>query len=84
MNIHADLTQPAVVDSRQLPRIPSPMPGVERRMLEREGDEVARATSIVRYAANSYFDFHNHDAGEEFLVLDGVFSDEMGDFPAGM
>jgi anti-sigma factor ChrR (cupin superfamily) len=84
MQIHADLTRRAVVDSNTLPWVDSPLPGVERRMLEREGGEVARATSIVRYAPNSYFDAHTHGGGEEFLVLDGVFSDEMGDFPKGM
>jgi len=59
------------------------MAGVERRMLERDGDEVARATSIVRYAPKSRFSAHTHAGGEEFLVLDGTFSDETGDFPAG-
>ena len=52
-------------------------------MLERDGDEVARATSLVRYAPCSAFSPHTHGAGEEFLVLEGVFSDETGDFPAG-
>src|SRR5262249_9438763 len=55
----------------------------ERRMLDRIGDEVARATSLVRYAPDSHFSAHTHDGGEEFLVLEGVFSDEHGDFPAG-
>ncbi|MES0807937.1 cupin domain-containing protein [Roseibium sp. SCPC15] len=84
MKIHADLTERAVVDSATLDWIPSPMAGVERRMLERDGDEVARATSLVRYAPGSAFSAHTHDMGEEFLVLDGVFSDESGDFPKGM
>lgn len=84
MQIHADLSQRAVVDSNDLPWVDSPLAGVERRMLERDGGEVARATSIVRYAPGSYFDAHTHGGGEEFLVLDGVFSDEMGDFPQGM
>ena len=52
-------------------------------MLDRIGDEVARATSIVRYAAGSSFARHEHAEGEEFLVLDGVFSDNHGDYPAG-
>ncbi len=56
MKIHADLNQRAVVHSDDLPWDSSPLAGVERRMLERDGDEVARATSIVRYAPNSYFD----------------------------
>jgi hypothetical protein len=59
------------------------MPGVERRMLDRIGDEVARATSIVRYAPCGHFSPHVHGGGEEFLVLDGVFQDEHGDYPAG-
>ena len=52
-------------------------------MLDRIGDEVARATSLVRYAPNSHFPAHEHGGGEEFLVLSGTFSDESGDFPAG-
>jgi quercetin dioxygenase-like cupin family protein len=83
MQINADLTQPAIVDAAGLDWIASPIAGVERRMLERDGGEVARATSLVRYAPNSAFSPHRHDAGEEFLVLDGVFSDETGDFPRG-
>lgn len=84
MKIHADLSQRAVVNSNELDWVDSPLPGVQRRMLERDGEEVARATSIVRYEADSYFDAHTHTGGEEFFVLDGVFSDEMGDFPKGM
>ena len=52
-------------------------------MLDRIGDEVARATSIVRYAPESQFSPHVHGGGEEFLVLEGVFQDEHGDFPEG-
>jgi anti-sigma factor ChrR (cupin superfamily) len=52
-------------------------------MLDRIGDEVARATSIVRYAPYSRFSPHTHAGGEEFLVLEGVFQDEHGDYPAG-
>ncbi|MEM7531168.1 MAG: cupin domain-containing protein [Chloroflexota bacterium] len=63
--------------------IPSPMAGVDRRMLDRIGDEVARATTIVRYAPNSHFSSHVHTGGEEFIVLEGVFQDEHGNFPVG-
>ncbi|MEK9673397.1 MAG: cupin domain-containing protein [Rhodospirillaceae bacterium] len=83
MKLHADLTKPAWVDSNALDWVPSPFPGVDRRMLDRDGDEVAHATSIVRYAPGSVFPTHVHGGGEEFLVLDGVFSDESGDYPAG-
>jgi len=83
MLIHADLTERAVVDTRAQLWVDSPLPGVERKMLERDGEEVARATSLVRYAEGSAFDPHEHGGGEEFLVLEGVFSDERGDYPAG-
>jgi anti-sigma factor ChrR (cupin superfamily) len=83
MNINADFTRRAVVHVSQIPWVPSPVPGVDRRMLDRIGEEVARATSIVRYAPGSAFSAHTHAGGEEYLVLDGVFQDEHGDFPQG-
>ena len=52
-------------------------------MLERHGDEIAKATSIVRYKSGAKFQKHTHELGEEILVLEGVFSDETGDYPAG-
>jgi anti-sigma factor ChrR (cupin superfamily) len=83
MRINADFSQRAVVAGDAYEWVPSPLPGVERVMLDRIGGEVARATSIVRYAPGSAFDEHVHGGGEEFLVLDGTFSDAQGDYPAG-
>ncbi|MFB2879841.1 cupin domain-containing protein [Floridanema aerugineum] len=83
MKLHADLSERAIARTENLPWVDSPIPGVQRRMLERDGEEVARATSIVRYAPGSQFSPHTHGGGEEFLVLEGVFSDEYGDYPAG-
>lgn len=84
MKINADLSQRVAIDTEALPWVVSPLPGVERRMLERDGEEVARATSLVRYAPASHFSPHTHGGGEEFLVLDGVFSDEHGDYGPGL
>ncbi len=82
--LNADMSARAVVDTHALAWVPSPSGGVERRMLDRDdGGEVARATSIVRYAAGSRFPRHEHALGEEYFVLDGTFSDEDGDSPAG-
>lgn len=53
--IHADFAIPAIVTPDQYDWVSSPQVGVERVMLDRIGGEVARATSIVRYAAESYF-----------------------------
>jgi hypothetical protein len=83
MEINSDFARRAVVHAAGLPWVTSPIAGVERRMLDRVGDEVARATTIVRYAPESRFSPHVHAGGEEFFVLEGVFQDEHGDFPAG-
>ncbi len=83
MELNSDFSSRVVVHADQLEWQPSPMKGVDRRMLDRIGGEVARATSIVRYAPGSHFSAHTHTGGEEFIVLDGVFQDEHGDFPAG-
>lgn len=83
MNLNSDFGVRVAIHAGSLPWVASPMAGVERRMLDRIGDEVARATSIVRYAPGSHFSPHVHTGGEEFLVLEGVFQDEHGDYPAG-
>jgi anti-sigma factor ChrR (cupin superfamily) len=81
--IHADLTQPAFQNGASLPWIESPSAGVSRRPLDRIGLEVARATTIVKYAPGSSFPEHTHEGGEEFIVLEGTFSDQSGDMPEG-
>ncbi len=83
MELNSDFSSRVVVHSDQLEWRASPMKGVDRRMLDRIGGEVARATTIVRYAPGSKFSAHTHTGGEEFIVLDGVFQDEHGDFPEG-
>lgn len=83
MQVNADFSRRVSVHPGAIPWVASPMPGVDRRMLDRIGGEVARATSIVRYAPRSLFSPHIHGGGEEFLVLDGIFQDEHGDYPAG-
>jgi anti-sigma factor ChrR (cupin superfamily) len=83
MQLNADRRQRVVLSSEAIDWLDSPSVGVQRRMLERDGEEVARATSIVRYAPGSTFSAHTHGGGEEFLVLTGTFSDEQGDYPAG-
>jgi anti-sigma factor ChrR (cupin superfamily) len=83
MRINADFSSPALKSFSEAGWILSPSGGVERIMLDRIGDEVARATSLVRYAPKSRFPGHIHGGGEEYFVLQGVFSDDKGDYPAG-
>lgn len=83
MRINAEFEKEAKVIPDESQWIRSPESGVDRLMLDRIGAEVARATSVVRYAPGSSFKRHEHEKGEEFLVLEGIFSDESGDFPVG-
>ncbi len=82
-HLNANLDQPALMRGATLPWLASPLAGVERRPLYRLGGEQARATSLVRYAPGSRFSPHRHGLGEEFVVLEGVFEDEHGRYPAG-
>ena len=70
--------------SQEMTWQPSPGGGVERQRLHLVGEpESGQVTSLVRYAPGASFPAHNHPEGEEILVLDGIFSDENGDWPAG-
>jgi anti-sigma factor ChrR (cupin superfamily) len=84
MQLNADLKKNVIVRSHEIDWLQSPASGVDRRLLDRdECDQVERATTIVRFKAGSSFSPHTHPGGEEFIVLEGVFSDETGDYPAG-
>ena len=82
--LNADMSRRVAIDTAAMAWQPSPSPGVWRMRLELiGGPETGRVTSLVRYEADSQFPAHPHPDGEEILVLDGVFSDQHGDFPAG-
>ena len=81
--LNMDFNRRVVVDTRELKWVQSPMAGVWRKPLAREEAERGHATSIVRYEPGARFKSHPHPLGEEILVLEGTFSDESGDFPAG-
>lgn len=82
--LNGDLAARVVVDAKSLPWTASPSGTVWRRRLHHVGaPEAGQVTSIVRYEPGSTFPMHDHPDGEEILVLEGVFSDEHGDWPAG-
>jgi anti-sigma factor ChrR (cupin superfamily) len=83
MNLNDDPSKRVVLHTTELPWQSSPVTGVDRRMLARDGGEDARATSIVRYMPGAVFPLHTHPQGEEIVVLDGEFADEQGVYPAG-
>ncbi len=81
--IRANLSERVVVRPDDSRWQGSQVRGVERKLLDRIGDEVGRATSVVRFAPDSHYLPHRHDGGEEIFVLSGVFSDEHGDYGPG-
>ena len=81
--LNMQLDQTVILDTFAMEWEASPMAGVWRKPLAREAAEHGSTTSVVRYDAGSHFSAHQHPQGEEILVLEGVFSDEHGDYPAG-
>ncbi len=81
--LNMQLDRPVVVYTADMEWEQSPMAGVWRKPLAREAAEHGHTTSVVRYDANSNFRQHAHPQGEEIFVLDGVFADEHGTYPAG-
>lgn len=82
--INGDLSTRVSVDTAAMDWTASPSRTVSRKRVHLVGPvEAGQVTSVVRYAPNSTFHTHEHPDGEEILVLDGVFSDEHGDWPAG-
>lgn len=83
MELQSDFSQRVLIHSDEMPWQHSPSAGVDRRMLDRIGGDVARATTIVRFAPGHSFSPHTHGGGEEYIVLDGIFQDEHGDYLTG-
>ena len=81
--LNMDFTQPACLLAQDRHWVKSPADGVGRIHLERVAEESGHTTSFVRFEPGSYFPEHSHPQGEEIYVLEGVFSDENGDYPAG-
>ncbi|MGD8340335.1 MAG: cupin domain-containing protein [Gammaproteobacteria bacterium] len=82
--LNGDLSVRATVRTASMEWSPSPSPSVWRKRVHRVGPpESGQVTSVVRYEADSSFPAHEHPEGEEILVLEGVFSDDRGDWPAG-
>jgi hypothetical protein len=83
-SINGDLTIRATADTSRMAWSASPSRTVWRKRVHLVGPpESGQVTSIVRYEPGATFPSHDHPGGEEILVLEGVFSDEHGDWPAG-
>lgn len=59
---------------------PGLVPGL--RVLSLDEFEGAH-TALVQWQPGTRFQYHRHYGGEEIFVMEGVFQDEHGDYPAG-
>lgn len=82
-NLNMDFSKSLYIETAREEWLPSPSSKVLRIPLERENEESGHTTSIVEYLPGSSFNSHPHPLGEEIFVLNGIFSDENGDYPAG-
>ncbi|MGI3128835.1 cupin domain-containing protein [Halopseudomonas pachastrellae] len=81
--LRMERAKPCRVGPQDQSWLTAPQAPIRRWPLEREAPESGQVTSLVEYLPGARFPAHYHPAGEEILVLDGVFSDQSGDFPAG-
>lgn len=69
-----------VVDTATMPWYQGLVDGLSVMPLSESGTQ---HTALVRWAPGTRFNPHRHYGGEEIYVLDGVFEDEHGRYPAG-
>jgi anti-sigma factor ChrR (cupin superfamily) len=77
--VKEDVT-PVFVDMHDAEWMTDYAPGLEVLPLHRFNDETV---ALIRWAPNTAYEEHTHDGGEEVFVIEGSFSDEFGDYPAG-
>jgi hypothetical protein len=82
--INGDMSLRAMADTARMQWTPSPSGSVWRKRVHLVGPpESGQVTAVVRYEPHARFPTHDHPEGEEIFVLEGVFSDEHGNWPAG-
>lgn len=83
-SLNGDLSRRVAVDTARMEWTASPSGTVWRKRVHLVGPpESGQVTSVVRYEPDSSFPAHDHPQGEEIYVIEGVFSDEHGDWQIG-
>jgi anti-sigma factor ChrR (cupin superfamily) len=88
--VNADFSRRVVIATGEMPWIPSPQAGVERRLLDRIGGEVLFSApdarehvTLERLKAGADLGAVDCPDGEEILILSGDLRDEHGIYRAG-
>ena len=78
-HLGSDQVEREVVNTLAAPWYQGMVPGLNVMPLMQQGSR----STLVRWAPGTYFKPHRHFGGEEIFVVDGVFEDEHGRYPAG-
>ncbi len=73
-------SQRTVIDTRKSTWFPGLVPGLSVLPLS---EFSTQHTALVSWAPGTQFNAHRHYGGEEIYVLEGIFEDEFGSYPAG-
>lgn len=83
MSFNADIGRRVTTHINHAKWVATRSKGVELLRFEHINEVKDVATSLMRFAPGSYCPTHVHGGGEEYLVLEGTFQDEAGDYPTG-
>ncbi len=82
--INHDLTRRVAINPESIVWYPTNSTGICFACFESD-DEIQEhpVTMLTRFDPDGFFSYHEHPGGEEILVLDGCFTDEIGEHPPG-
>jgi ChrR Cupin-like domain len=80
--LNMDYGKTVIISAADQQWVESPIEGITRCQFEREQNESGWATSLVRYNPGTQFPEHRHSGGEQIYILEGIFSDNTGSYPA--
>jgi anti-sigma factor ChrR (cupin superfamily) len=78
-HLGSDQVEREVIDTTTAPWYQGMVPGLNVMSLMQQGS----GSTLVKWAPQTFFNPHRHYGGEEIFVVDGVFEDEHGRYPAG-
>lgn len=83
VKVNLDSAERAVIHAADLPWKATAHHGLEEKLFESGGINGARHSKLLRCKPGLSVPRHRHDAGEEFLVLEGTLTDDLGHYPVG-
>jgi len=83
VNFNLDISKKVVIDTTNKTNKSLSKNGITKVILEGELENSEQTSSIIEYSPNTQLQIWSHPFGEEIFVLEGIFSNKNGDYPAG-